>query len=145
MHQNNQKFLQTARHRPGVGEQQFDQGFFLVGRAAPEQGYGHNLDILFRVFQSEANQIGKLPGRHRLVPTAPKQAANAFVKEEKRMRGPILHRQGVGGAGQPCPDDFLLQHQAARQRAVLEHVTDGLVRVQPEGFQGIATDISPDP
>ena len=57
----------------------------------------------------------------------------------------VLHRKGFGGARKSCTDNFLLQNQAARQRAVLQHVANRFVGIQGEGFNAVAADISPDP
>jgi len=74
-----------------------------------------------------------------------KKATDAAIEEKEGVGRAVLHRQGFGGARKSCPNNFLLQNQTARERAVLQHVANRFFGIQGEGFDAVAADISPDP
>lgn len=144
MNYDDQEFLKSPGNGPGVRKQKFYQGLFLVRRAAPEERHRNNLDILVRMFKTVANQSLKLVcWRGSLA--ASEKTANPAVEKKEGVGWAVLHRQGFGGAWQPCPDDFLLQNQAARKRTILQNVANRFIRIQGEGVNAVAADICPDP
>ena len=144
MHHDDQEFLQTSSHGPGVGQQQFDQRFFLVRGAPPEQRHRDDLNILLRVFQAMANQRPELTGGNGRLATTEK-TTNPTVEKKEGVVRTVLDRQGRLGTRQASSQHLLFQDQSAGQRAVLQYVANRFFRVYSQGFHAVAAHIRPDP
>ena len=124
-----QEFLDEARRRPVVGEDNPPQGIFFLRLAAPEHRHRHQLHIQFRVVLEAGHQ--PLQARRGDRPALTADGGLPLVEVEVAARQMLLAQgqRRLGGA-QPEPARRLVGHRRVRQGAVAQHIDHRYVRVK---------------
>ena len=134
--QHDEEFLDKARRRPVVGEDNPPQGILFFRLAAPEHRHRHQLHIQFRVVLEAGHQ--PLQSRRGDRPALTADGGFPLVEVEVTARQMLLAQgqRRLGGA-QPEPARRLVGHRRVRQGAVAQHIHHRYVRVQLQ-FGGVA-------